>query len=705
MELKVNPNINKDAKRDIEELADRIEKFRNEEIDEDRFRAYRLARGVYGQRQLGVQMIRIKLPYGKFSTNQLRKIAEVSDKYATSNLHATTRQDIQLHYVKLDDAPQLWADLEEEGVTMREACGNTVRNVTGSYDAGISPEEPFDVTPYADAFYKYFLRNPICQEMGRKFKVAFTSGDDDNALTFMHDLGFIPKIKDGQRGFKVMVGGGLGAQPFHAYEVYTFLPADQIIPFSEAVLRVFDRHGERAKRNKARMKYMIKRMGIETFMKEVEEERPALKSKTYPIAYEAYEKERDSFEPKSLPAEKPQDIDKFNEWKQTNLYDQRQEGLYGVQIRLHRGDMDTDTTRKFADVVDEVADERDIRVTLNQGYIIRGVKEESLPYVFNRLNEIGLAKPGFNKTADITTCPGTDTCNLGIASSYGVTTELEKVLEQEYYETTYENDIKIKISGCMNSCGQHGMAHIGFHGMSMKKGEYVMPAMQVLLGGGIVGDGQGRMADKIIKMPSKRCPDALRTLLDDFENNKQDKELFNDYYDRQGKKYFYNLLKPYSEVQEVTQDLLIDWGDEEQYEKHVGVGECAGVMLDLVGTLLNEAEEKLHYAEEMLAKDIYADSIYHSYNVFIGIAKAMLTHAEINTNTSFGIIQQFDENFVQTGAFDFGGKSFNEVALKHRKNEPTKAFAQSFMKEARDFMNRAAQYRENKIKNAEKVEV
>ena len=258
-------------------------------------------------------MIRIKLPYGKFSTNQLRKMAEVSDKYATGNLHATTRQDIQLHYVKLENSPQLWADLEEEGVTMREACGNTVRNVTGSFDAGVHPDEPFDVTPYADAFYKYFLRNPICQEMGRKFKVAFTSADDDNALTFMHDLGFIPKIKDGQRGFKIMLGGGLGAQPFHAHEVREFVTTDQIIPFSEAVLRVFDRHGERAKRNKARMKYLVKSVGIEEFLKMVEEERPALKSKSYPIDYEEYEKDRDSFQPKDLPAEEPNDIDKYNE--------------------------------------------------------------------------------------------------------------------------------------------------------------------------------------------------------------------------------------------------------------------------------------------------------------------------------------------------------------------------------------------------------
>src|SRR5690349_1475392 len=235
------------VERDILDLEKKIRLFREGKIDDDKFRSLRLARGIYGQRQSGVQMIRIKLPLGRVTTKQIRTIADISDEYASKNLHATTRQDIQIHFVSLDRTPELWTKLEKDQITTREACGNTVRNITASDLAGIDPKEPFDVSPYAYETFQYFLRNPICQEMGRKFKISFSSSDDDTAFSFIHDLGFIPKIQDGQRGFKVMIGGGLGANPYLALTAYEFLESDQIIPFAEAVLRVFDRYGERTR--------------------------------------------------------------------------------------------------------------------------------------------------------------------------------------------------------------------------------------------------------------------------------------------------------------------------------------------------------------------------------------------------------------------------------------------------------------------------
>ena len=261
MSVQISSKVSSDAKKDILELKARIERFKNGEIEEDKFKLYRLTRGVYGQRQAGVQMIRIKLPYGKVTPNQLVKIADVSDKYATGNLHLTTRQDIQLHFVKMEESPALWAELEEESVTLREACGNTIRNVTASPDAGVNPNEPFDITPYVHTLAFYFLRNPICQDMGRKFKIAFASDDSDSALTYFHDIGFIPKLKYEDKkvikGFKVVVGGGLGAQAMTAQTAYEFLEDHQIIPFTESLIRVFDRYGERANRNKARMKFWL----------------------------------------------------------------------------------------------------------------------------------------------------------------------------------------------------------------------------------------------------------------------------------------------------------------------------------------------------------------------------------------------------------------------------------------------------------------
>ncbi|MDX1426184.1 MAG: nitrite/sulfite reductase, partial [Salegentibacter mishustinae] len=256
-----NPVVEKD----ILDLEKKIRLFREGKADEEKFRSLRLARGVYGQRQAGVQMVRIKLPFGKVTSEQLHRIADVSDEYSKGRLHITTRQDIQIHHVSLDRTPELWAQLEKDDITLREACGNTVRNVTASPTAGIDKNEPFDVSPYAHGTFQFFLRNPICQEMGRKFKISFSSSDDDTALSYIHDLGFIAKLKDGKRGFKVMLGGGLGSQPRHADELYDILPAEELLPLIEGVLRDFERHGEPAQRPTARMKVLIPHLGKDAF--------------------------------------------------------------------------------------------------------------------------------------------------------------------------------------------------------------------------------------------------------------------------------------------------------------------------------------------------------------------------------------------------------------------------------------------------------
>src|SRR5690606_33462569 len=275
------------VEQEIIELEKKIRAYREGNIVEDRFKSLRLARGIYGQRQPGVQMIRIKLPFGKVTFKQLLKIADISDEYASSNIHFTTRQDIQIHFVSLDRTPELWAKLAEDDMTLREACGNTVRNVTASPAAGVDPDEPFDVSSYAQATFEYFVRNPICAEMGRKFKIAFSSSIKDTAFSYIHDFGFIPKVKtvDGQevRGFTVMFGGGLGAQPILAHKIHDFLPEEELIPLMEATIRVFDRHGERNNRNKARFKYVVQKLGLEEVLRLVEIERKANKSKRFVI--------------------------------------------------------------------------------------------------------------------------------------------------------------------------------------------------------------------------------------------------------------------------------------------------------------------------------------------------------------------------------------------------------------------------------------
>ena len=674
---------------DIIDLEKKIREFREGKIHDEKFRSLRLARGIYGQRQPGVQMIRIKLPFGKVTFKQLLKIADISDEYASSNLHLTTRQDIQIHYVSLDRTPELWAKLEQDDITLREACGNTVRNVTASPSAGIDPNEPFDVAPYAHATFKYFLRNPICQEMGRKFKIAFSATDADTAFTYIHDLGFIPKVifRDGEevRGFKVLFGGGLGAQPAIAHPINDFLHEDDLIPYIESTLRVFDRHGERNNRNKARMKFLVAKLGLEEVLKLIDEEKIANNAKKFVI-------DRETIQLPEIPEETSypdviiSDPLHYESWLKTNVFEQKQKGFYGVYIKVSTGDIPTAKARDFIEAIRGlVADE--IRITINQGLLLKFVRPEALPLLFERLKDLDFAKPGFDSVADVTTCPGTDTCNLGISNSTELARVLEDLIADEYEDLVDNQDIKIKISGCMNSCGQHGLAHIGFHGSSLKAAGKVVPAAQVLLGGGTIGDGLGRAAEKIIKVPSKRTKDVVRLVLDEYSQNKIGDELFNDYYDRLGKDHFYQLLKPIADLATLTPDEFIDWGHEESFVTAIGVGECAGVVIDLVSTLVLEAEEKLQWAIASFENQAYSDSIYHSYSVFISGAKALLLDKGINSSTQTGIMRDFDEQYKDSPILE-GIESFTDLALQINKNEPTAEFAQNYLAATVDFVQR-----------------
>ncbi len=686
-----NPIVEKD----ILELERKIREFQKGNVDEEKFRSLRLARGVYGQRQQGVQMIRIKLPYGKVSSKQLKRICDVSDQYSTGRLHITTRQDIQIHYVDLNRTPQLWAELEKDEVTLREACGNTVRNVTASETAGIDVDEPFDVSPYADALFKYFLRNPISQEMGRKFKVSFSASDADTGLSYMHDLGFIAKIQNGVKGFKVLIGGGLGSQPRHADVLFEFLAADRIIPLMDGVIRVFDRYGERISRAKARMKFLLKDIGLDGFKLLLQAEQKAVPLKSIPIDALAYPKIR--VDHKDVPEVRIKDTHAFENWKATNLVRQKQAGYVAIGIKVLLGDFYTDKARLLADLVQEYA-AGELRLSLRQNILIPFVREELVPFFYTQLEKLGFARLGYNKALDITACPGTDTCNLGIASSTGIAEKLEQVIETEYPDYINNPDVVIKISGCMNACGQHNMANIGFQGMSIRtKNKLVAPALQVLLGGGNEGNGQGRFADKVVKIPSKRGPAALRLILDDFEANGKGSS-YADYYAEKGEHYFYDFLKPLTIVDNLAQEDFIDWGNTEKYRKEIGIGECAGVVIDLIATLLLESEEKIQHAEEALLAQKWAASIYYSYASMVNSAKALLTAEKTKTNTHASIIKDFDEKFIASGRIALS-KSYEEMVLQLNKNEPSKTFAQRYLKDAKGVLERIQAHRKLELQD------
>lgn len=695
--------ISKEATKDIRELKEKIDRFKNGNIPEERFKAFRLTRGVYGQRQLGVQMFRIKIPYGKITADQLERIADISEEYTNGNLHLTTRQNIQLHFVKLDDTPEMWAKLEELGVTTREACGNTVRNVTASSMAGIDHEEPFDVSPYAEEVFRYFLRNPICQDMGRKVKMAFSSSEKDSAFTYFHDFGFIPKVKNENgkevRGFRVVVGGGLGAQAMIAQQAFEFLPEDQVVPFIEAGLRVFDRYGEREKRFKARLKFLIdekKGIGLQGFLKLVEKERAAIGNKSFRV-------DRTLGPETTIPGKKDVpwadigDEGKYAQWVTGNVLEQKQKGFYAVRIKLPLGNLSADQARAVSSLVRLYAAD-DIRITINQGLMLKFVRKGALPYIYHVLSELGLSEAGFDTLADITACPGTDTCNLGVTNSTGIAEVLEHQIREEFPELILDTNLHIKISGCMNACGQHMAANIGLHGSSIKNGKLVIPAMQVVIGGGVGPNGQGFIADKVIKLPTKKIPEALRFLLNDYEENGGEGEYFNDYYQRFGKMYFYKLLKPLADINKLVPSDYTDWGHSGPFVPEIGTGECAGVTLDVVGTIIQDAEEKLQYAFEAYDEQLYADAIYHSYSVFVVGAKALLLGKDISCNTQINIIKDFNQHFVESGDFPLD-EDFETLVLQINKNEPGKGFAHHYLSQAKLFMDKVLEERKQQIES------
>ena len=684
------------VQKDIIDLEKKIALFRDGKIDDERFRSLRLARGIYGQRQEGVQMIRIKLPYGKVTSEQLHRICKVSDEYSTGRLHITTRQDIQIHYVSLDRTPELWAELEKDDITLREACGNTVRNITASETAGIDVDEPFDVSPYAHALFEFLLRNPVCQEMGRKFKMAFSSSDKDTALSYLHDLGFIPKVVNGEKGFKVMIGGGLGSQPHHAELLSDFIPVNQIIPTTEGILRVFDRHGERTKRLKARLKFLVKELGRDEFLRLVEEEKKALSCKTFEIDTTAFE----TAIPAPLliaPKVVIEDAVAFEAWKKSNVFAQKQAGYVAIGIKVALGDFYTDKARLLADLIKNYAT-NELRFSLRQNIVLRHIKEEDLPFFYQELAKLDFVTIGYNTIGDITACPGTDTCNLGIASSTGIAVELERVLATEFPQYSNNQGITIKISGCMNACGQHNMAEIGFQGMSINSGKLVAPALQVLLGGGNLGNGQGRFSNKVIKIPSRKGPEALRSILNDFEANANGLSFLN-YYDAKGEKYFFELLKPLSDITNLTEADFVDWGNADNYVKAIGVGECAGVVIDLVATLIFEAKDKLTFAKEAFDDKKWSDAIYLAYAGFVNGAKALLLAENEKTNHHAGIIDLFDTVFIESKKIELDS-SFKDLVYQIKANEPSEAFALKYIQDAVTFFGKIEAYRAKDLADA-----
>ena len=571
--------------REFDDFDTEAEKFLDGQTPEDQFIGFRLKQGVYGQRQPDVQMIRVKLPFGGVTPEQMEAFADVVERYAPLGKgHITTRQNVQIHHVPLRDAESLIREISEAGLSSREGCGNTVRNVTGDPWAGVATDEIFDPTPYAGAYVRYFVRHPTTQLMPRKIKTAFSGSDADRAITGIHDIAFISRIRDGVRGFEIRVGGGTSIMPRVAPTLTEFATADDgaYLMWAEAALRIFDRQEWlRVNRARARIKVLIDKIGIEEFRRMVDEELEGdwVADRDFDVDRLRFDDdEQESAPPPSSAAGSPNgDSSEFREFRRRNIQAQRQEGFSTVEVKITRGDLTPDQFRGLATIMRDFTGGY-ARTTVQQNLVLRWVRDESLYDVWRRLEGIGLAAPGPRETTDVVSCPGTDSCKLGITSSMGLNKAVQERLELMDLPEGPARRIQVKMSGCPNGCSQHHISNIGFYGASLKLGDRQMPAYIPHIGGNYEG-GEVIYGQRLkSRLPAKRVPEAVERWIRMFQAEATDGEEFNDYAERVGSKRFEaevaELAMP-AEFSLETMQEFIDWSRSDPYKVERGEGECA----------------------------------------------------------------------------------------------------------------------------------
>ena len=564
---------------EIVRFEERARQLQSGAISADQFRPFRLKHGTYGQRQPGFQMLRVKIAAGVLKAAQLRVLADIADEYSTGRGHLTTRENIQFHFVKLENVGAAMRLLADAGLTTREACGNTVRNVTACPVAGICPGETFDVTPYALGVSRYLLRHPDFHDLPRKFKIAFSGceNDGDCAVAGIHDVGLIAQVRGSNgtshRGFKVLVGGGLGSLPTEAAVLADFLPEEELLPTIDAVLRVFLETGNRKNKLLARLKYVLRAKGIEEFRRLVAEKR---KVSTAPaekfVAPSPIQPSLVTIAPAPLSsaAGGPQADPEYDRWAEHNLMFQRQAGYGGVWVKLSAGTFHSNQMRGLADVL-EKNELSGVRIAVNQDLVIPWVPFDRVRAIYDDLGALDLATPGARTISDVTGCPGATTCNLGITRSLTLAEVLSRELDG--YTDPEIQKLRIKISGCPNSCGHHHIADIGFYGNVRKVGDQQAPYYQILLGGKVNADGV-RFARQIMAVPARPIPGIIRELLAFYQSDRQAAESFTAWVSRTSDKAIKERLLPLAEVNITTEDLFVDWGDTETYSLKLGRGEC-----------------------------------------------------------------------------------------------------------------------------------
>jgi len=662
-----------------------IELRKQGKIDEKVFAETRLRRGAYGQRYDNGKradgivvrdlafpdvptkgpdtvwdapgMQRIKIPFGGVTPEQLEVLAECAEEYSDAILHVTTRQDIQLHYVHIEDTPDMMRRLAAVGITTREACGNSVRNVTACPRAGVCHTESFDVSPYSKALMLFLLGHPDVQDFGRKMKPAFSGCQHEACgLVQMHDVGYVAKVVDGKRGFKFVVGGGLGPVPHQAKTLYEFVPEEELLPATQAVCRVFARLGEKKNRGRARIKFLVAKLGIDEFKKLVDEEREQL---PHDPRWTDYLADMPSTrgdavrEPLALPeGERPEG---FDEWVSTNIYRQRQDGYSLVTLNLPLGDITAEQSRALVDIARKYVGDN-IRTTVEQNIVLRFVSDADLPALYEALSAAGLGASGANTIADVTSCPGTDTCKLGLAASRGLGGELLSRLAPK--TPTMPKAIKalrVNMSGCFNSCGQHHVADIGFYGNSRKVDKRTVPHFQVILGGQWT-ENAGSYGLALGSVPSKSAPDVVEALAKAYEQGREgEAETFQAWIARLGKRGVRDLIQPFMQVPSYADDpsFYTDWGDAREFTiGDLGVGECAGEIVSLFGIEVVKAESQAFDAQCELEDGNFAEAEALAYRAMVSAARALVRMEYIDvTEDPADVVSELKKRFCDTELF------------------------------------------------------
>ncbi len=564
---------------EIIRFEERVQQLRNGAITEEQFRPFRLKHGTYGQRQAGFQMLRVKVAAGVLKPEHLRVLAGIADDFSTGRGHLTTRENVQFHFVKMENVPTAMRRLADAGLTTREACGNTVRNVTSCPVAGICPGEAFDVTPYALGVSRYLLRHPDFHDLPRKFKIAFSGCEDDGACAVagIHDVGLIAQVRGSNgtahRGFKVLVGGGLGSLPTEAAVLVDFLPEGELLPTIEAILRVFTETGNRKNKLKARLKFVLRNKGIAELRRLVFEKRKSSQAPAEVFSVPSPIRPRlvtIATIPLTTSALEPASHPEYDRWAEHNLMFQRQAGYGVIWIKLPAGTFHSHQMRGLAEIL-ENNDLAGVRIAVNQDLVIPWVPFDRVRAIYEDLRSLGLAIPGARTISDVTGCPGATTCNLGITRSL----TLAEVLSRELADFTDPEiqKLRIKISGCPNSCGHHHIADIGFYGNVRKIGEQQAPYYQLLLGGKVNSDGV-QFGRQILSVPARPIPAIVREMLAFYQQDRRPRESFQSWVARTPDANLVDRLRPLVDVSNETEDVFLDWGDTETFSLKLGRGEC-----------------------------------------------------------------------------------------------------------------------------------